>query len=524
MAHGQGLLRGAYLQNGLPDEMTIKWRTDTATNALVWYGNSPTHLNQVAASPAMVWDHSVRLTGLTPYTDYYYMIGDSNVVLEGGDSSHRFRTNPMPGSELPIKIWVIGDFGKGNPEEVEVRDAYSRYVAANRPADVWLWLGDNAYDSGTDQQYQDKVFNIYDSIFAFQPFWPTPGNHDYQSINQNGLPPTHYGPYYNIVEVPAHGEAGGLPSGGEMYYSFDYGNVHFVSLNSELGIWVTAPNSPMAQWLVADLQATTQPWKVVYFHQPPHTKGSHDSDNFWEVYMSSMRNNYMPLLEDNGVDLILSGHSHVYERSRLVYGFYDLTPMYNSSYELDHGSGSLLAGTPYRKTLNSPTPDRGSIYAVVGNSGSFAGHPQLNHPMMYYSWGCDSCVGSLVVDVHADTLVGRYYAASGVELDEFAIIKDLTIDSQPPTDAIVDHLYVWPNPFSLRLQISFDLASQTIVEVELVDLRGVQLYRQALGRLKPGTHNLNLDDATRALASGTYLLRLSAGDRIMHEKIVKVNP
>ena len=313
-ATAQSLVRGTYLQNGRHDAMTIKWRTDSLTNARVWYGSNPAQLTQQLDDAALTYDHRLRVTGLAPATTYYYAVGDSNRQMEGGDSSHRFTTNPLPGSAPPIKVWAIGDFGRDTPAERWVRDAYAQYVRDNRAADVWLWLGDNAYDNGTDAQYQTKVFDVYDSIFAFQPFWPTPGNHDYQSVNQSGLPPAHTGPYYSIVEVPTQGETGGLASGGEMFYSFDYGNVHFVSLNSELGIWVTQPNSPMAQWLVHDLQGSSQPWKIVYFHQPPHSKGSHDSDHFFEVTMASMRINYAPLLEDNGVDLVLCGHSHVYER------------------------------------------------------------------------------------------------------------------------------------------------------------------------------------------------------------------
>ncbi len=519
----QAIVRGTYLQNGTHDAMTIKWRTDSLTNARVWYGSSPTQLNQVLDNPTLAYDHTVRISGLSPYTTYYYAVGDTTVVMEGFDSSHHFRTNVVPGSTGPIKIWSIGDFGRNNAPERWVRDSYARYAKAEREADVWLWMGDNAYDAGTDAQYQTNVFDIYDSIFAFQPFWPTPGNHDYQSVNQNGLPATHFGPYYSIVEVPHQGEAGGLPSGGEMFYSFDYGNVHFVSLNSELSTWVTAPNSPMAQWVVADLQATQQPWKIVYFHQPPHSRGSHNSDNFWETYMISMRTNFAPLLEANGVDVILCGHSHVYERSRLMHGFYDYSFMYNPVFEVDHGSGSLAAGTPYRKSLSGNNPNQGTIYAVVGNSGSITNFPALNHPLMYYGWGCDTCVGSLIIDVHNDTLVGKYYASSGQVMDEFAIIKDLTISAEPGYPDAKAHLSTWPNPFDQALEVTFDLPKDASVQLQLLDLRGEQLYSRYVGKMVAGHYRIALDDAVGDLPSGTYLLRLVAGDHVVHRKIVKIN-
>jgi acid phosphatase type 7 len=518
---GQRVTRGSYLQNATDQAITIKWLTDALTDSRVWYGGSPTTLTQIVGSTTLTHKHAVRLSGLQPYTTYYYAVGSSTLALEGGDSSHRFRTNPVPGTVQPIKIWVIGDFGRNNAQEKWVRDAYTDYVTTHRDADVWLWLGDNAYDSGTDLQYQTNVFDIYDSVFAFQPFWPTPGNHDYYSVNQNGFPATHFGPYYDIVEVPYQGEAGGLPSGGEMYYSYDYGNVHFVSLNSELSTWVTSPNSPMAQWLTADLQATQQPWKVVYFHQPPHSRGSHNSDNFWETYMISMRNNYAPILERNGVDLVLCGHSHVYERSRLMYGFYDWSFLYNTAFEADHGSGSLAAGTPYRKSLSDSTQNHGTVYATVGNSGSYTAAPALNHPLMYYGWGCDTCVGSLIIDVHRDTLVARYYASTDTLLDEFAIIKDLTPVQVDAPRVDVSAFEVWPNPFSEQLEMHFLLPKEMNVQVQLLDMQGGSRYLRKLGYLTAGSHFVNLDDAVVDLNNGTYILRLMAGEKVLHQKVIK---
>lgn len=156
----------------------------------------------------------------------------------------------------------------------------------------------------------------------------------------------HAGPYYDFVDTYKNAEAGGVASGNHLYYSFDYANVHFISLNSELGSvfsgtddwtgvnpFVNFTTYSMLQWLQQDLQANTKPWTVVYFHQPPYTDGSHDSGAFWEVYVKAMRENFAPIWEQYGVDIVLTGHSHVYERSYLVKGCYcdagDITPLYS---------------------------------------------------------------------------------------------------------------------------------------------------------------------------------------------------
>jgi hypothetical protein len=90
-------------------------------------------------------------------------------------------------------------------------------------------LGDNAYSTGTDEEHQIAVFDIYRDILKTSVVWPTLGNHDAgsaASITQSGV-------YYDIFTLPTMGQAGGLMSGTEAYYSFDYGNVHYVCLNSQ---------------------------------------------------------------------------------------------------------------------------------------------------------------------------------------------------------------------------------------------------------------------------------------------------
>src|SRR5258705_12371843 len=78
--------------------------------------------------------------------------------------------------------------------------------------------------------------------------------------------------------------------------------------------------APMCQWLRLDLAANTNLWLIAFWHHPPYSKGSHDSD--WEFELVEMRENALPILEAYGVDLVLCGHSHGYERSFLLNGYY----------------------------------------------------------------------------------------------------------------------------------------------------------------------------------------------------------
>ena len=92
-------------------------------------------------------------------------------------------------------------------------------------------------------------------------------------------------PYFQIFNIPTDGSAGGVASGTEKYYSFDYGRIHFICLDSMTSS--RAPGSPMLTWLEQDLGATTQDWIIVFFHHPPYTKGSHNSDT--ETQLIEMR-------------------------------------------------------------------------------------------------------------------------------------------------------------------------------------------------------------------------------------------
>src|SRR5216117_1053841 len=128
----------------------------------------------------------------------------------------------MPGPRASIRPRCAA-----STNQAAVRDAYLAFTGS-RHTDLWLMLGDNAYPDGTDAQYQAAVFDMYPALLHNSPVWPTLGNHDGQSADSA----TQSGPYYDIFTLPTQAEAGGVASGTEAYYSFDYGNMHFVVLDS----------------------------------------------------------------------------------------------------------------------------------------------------------------------------------------------------------------------------------------------------------------------------------------------------
>lgn len=410
----QPLTRGPYLQLGTPDSITIRWRSRQATDSVVTYGTTPDQLNLQATLTEPTREHVVRLGGLQPNTRYYYTVGNSTKVLAGPGASYYFTTPPIVGSNQPTRIWILGDSGAPLFTVEATKQAYLRYTGT-RATDLWIMLGDNAYPDGTDAQYQLAVFNMFPALLRHTVLWPTLGNHDGHSADSA----TQSGPYYDIFSLPTAAEAGGSASGTEAYYSFDYANVHFISLES----YETdrSPSGAMMTWLDNDLAATQQPWIIAFWHHPPYSKGSHDSDT--ETNLREMRENALPILEAYGVDLVLSGHSHGYERSYLLKGHFGSSQTLSAEMIINRGDGRSDGQGAYHK---ASTVNEGTVYTVAGSS-SIVSPAALNHPAMYTSQGN---LGSLIVDVDGATLTGTFLGAGGKVRDRFSIDKNP--DSAPP--------------------------------------------------------------------------------------------
>jgi hypothetical protein len=420
---GPSLTRGPYQHIVTSNSFVLKWRTATATNARVRYGATPGALDQVADVAASTLDHEVTVTGLQPSTTYYYAIGTSSGDLEGDDVEHFVRTTPLPGVAEPIRIWVLGDHGTANADQRRVRDAYLNHMGSTT-AQAWLWLGDNAYESGTEAEHQPAVFeNMYEATLRTTPLYPAPGNHDYYS---GADATTGTGPYFDLFVLPKNGQAGGVASNSEAYFSFDVGNVHFISLDS-----YDSPRSPtgaQAVWLTNDLIEARKrsEWIIAYWHHPPYSKGADDSDDPAASggLLKDMRENFLPILEADGVDLVLGGHTHNYQRSFLINGHHGISTTYNAAtMGLNTTSGSALGPGAYQKP-GDLAPQAGTVYTVCGVSGKKETGGSMNPPVMHLSTATH--LGSMVIDVNGTSLQAIFLNDHGTIVDRFDIVKGPT--------------------------------------------------------------------------------------------------
>lgn len=169
-----------------------------------------------------------------------------------------------------------------------------------------MHLGDVVYPKGEDVDYDEKYFAPYRGFLPRVPVYPAIGNHDYGNYKFRGRGEKRFREaYHTIFRKPK-------------YYSFDAGPVHFVSLDTsgaygERAAAPIGPGSRQAKWLRADLKRAKRAWTVVFTHVPVFAGERHGDQPF-------LQKNLKPLLEKGGVDLVLQGHDHVYERSRPIDG------------------------------------------------------------------------------------------------------------------------------------------------------------------------------------------------------------
>ena len=164
-------------------------------------------------------------------------------------------------------------------------------------------------------------------------------------------------------------------------------------------------------------------WIIAFFHHPTYSKGTHDSDKDTDSggRMNDMREIFLPVLEQGGVDLILTGHSHVYERSWLIDGHYGKSPTFDAATHVKQkGNGRAEGDGVYRKPRGR-LPHAGEVSVVTGSAGHASAKPvALNHPVFYT--GLNEA-GSSVIDVDGLRLDLVFLNEKGEKRDWFSIVK-----------------------------------------------------------------------------------------------------
>lgn len=396
------LPRQPYLQMQTHESITVKWQTPDAEIGCVHYGLETTE-QKICESKATK-QHQLQIAGLKPDTHYRYRVDASSLSIDNQDRS--FRTLSSDNNRTQ-RLWIIGDSGKAGTHQDKVFKSMLEYLGKT-PLDLWILLGDNAYRSGTQKQYNTNLFTPYETLLKTHVPWAVIGNHDARRWA-----------FYEIFDFPTKGESGGIPSRTEQFYAIDQGNLHIVMIDTEttdLG-----KDGALAKWLEKDLAAHTKMWTMVAMHHPPYTHGGHNSDNPHDSHyklsaqgrLFLVRENIIPIMEKYDVDLVYGGHSHVYERSKLMHQHYEDSSHFDPAKHLVSNDDNDYCKTQEKKAYG------GTIYTVMGSSAKLD-HSTLSHPAMPFAF---EEMGSVLLEVNATRLQAQFINEEGNISDTFTLTK-----------------------------------------------------------------------------------------------------
>lgn len=363
-----------YLQNMQSDRVTVMWATTTSGSGVVQYSPDRSFSRSVLASireflssetglGLPFYQHQAEITGLAAGAEYFYRVLVDGQILTLGDEL-RFRT-AGPG---PFNFLAFGDSGAGTLEQAQL----ATRMSLERPALV-VHTGDLAYMNGTFGEFQARHFGYYWELMKRTPFFPTPGNHEYYTNNA--------APYLALHSLPA----ANVPAGERgRYYSFDWGNAHFVSLDTNAPLAEAVKGTgAMLEWLENDLRNTRQFWRVVYFHHAPYAAGPNAGDPI----LPTVRERVAPILDRHDVQLVLNGHEHSYQRS---------LPIRNGV--------SVEAGL-------------GTVYITTGGGGASL-YPVSSHPLVIAAQSVHHYVRG---EVQGPQITLRAIAIDGREIDRITL-------------------------------------------------------------------------------------------------------
>jgi len=363
-AGGTVLTRAPYLQRVTANDAVVVWTSPTGSTASVTV-EAPDGTGQITFPAAIdttandideTWplgttygrskQWTAAVSGLQPDTTYCYTVCQDGQPVT---APQPLISAPPTGATKRIQFVALGDSGGGGSDQSALLTQL-----ATVPFDFMIHTGDIAYDNGTLTQFESRFFGVYAPLLAARPMFPTSGNHEYDTADA--------APYRQVFVLPENGGPGGV----ERWYSYDWGDVHFVALDTERS------GAPQAAWLDADLTANKLPWTIVYGHRPAHSSGQHGDDpgaNQW----------FVPILAAYHVPLVLAGHDHDYERFQ---------------------------------------PIDGVTYIVTGGGGKGVYELGARKPGSAFA---DSVIHFLVVTVDGDTLTTHAIDGTGREFDSTVI-------------------------------------------------------------------------------------------------------
>jgi tartrate-resistant acid phosphatase type 5 len=350
---------------------------------------------------------------------------------------------------------IIGDYGFAGPNEAAVANLVKSWTP-----EFILTVGDNNYtngeastiDANIGQYYHDYIkpyIGIYGNEADTNRFFPSLGNHDW--IAPSALP------YLQYFTLP----------GNERYYDFIKGDIHFFAIDSD-------PAEPdgirsdgvQGKWLRDKLATSPSKWKIVYFHHPPFASDSIHGNEKWMQWP----------FKQWGADVVVAGHSHIYERLIV-----DDLPYFVDG----------LGGQSKYNLISSPV--EGSKIRYNGN------------------------FGALQVKVSPDTLLFRFYTISNELIDSYPIVKSAVPVQNSIGGEPVLKVYPNPNDGKFTLKINYDHIVED-VEITIFDPIGKKVFEK---KVVPVNGHVSEDiNIEKEPGNTTYVLNVLIGKKLESAKVM----
>jgi len=366
-----------------PDIMSFNWLTwdypiETTSHVMIGDAPHPSSLKLLETGDTHLFTdcgyqqtqrviHEVKVNNLNASTTYYYSVGDPQ---HGFSDIYSFTTGPDADTledSLPHNFIMFGDMGNVNSQACEP----ATQMVLEGDINAVLHFGDMAYNMYENNgSAGDEFMRDITTMASHAPYMVCMGNHE-SAYNFS-----HYTQRFRGQPLPKSSapqtvwtESGELPN--NWYYSFNYGLVHFISISSEIYFDFPWMARDQYEWLIQDLEIANQnrsnaPWIIAYHHRPLYCTGEGDECGAQAFIMRNgyfMNGSWQYSLEDAyykyGVDFVITGHVHNYER------VYDI----------------------YREKTNQKTTDMtATTYIVNGDAGNREGHHAFNKSIRQPSW------------------------------------------------------------------------------------------------------------------------------------------
>ena len=312
-------VRLPYLQAVAEDSAVVRWRSGSPGGDRLRFRRGDGAWRSARVVETGGGDRQAVLDSLPPSAQVTYAVRSGGVEV----GPFGFRSPPADTAGGGFRVLAFGDSGWGGDAQTDLA-----HVMEGRRWDLALHVGDLAYPDGTEADFTLRHFDVYGDLFATVPFYPVPGNHD---VHTEG------GAAYDRAFAWPDGEGG-------RWYALRWGSALFVGLDTSGGAErdsLEERTGAQHAWLSATLEEaardTTLDWTVVFSHYPLY---SHASGIAGHGPEEELREALEPLFVERGVDLVLAGHDHHYERSFPIRDGHPVDPGCGPVYMVIGGGGA----------------------------------------------------------------------------------------------------------------------------------------------------------------------------------------